>query len=284
MSLAIACASGGYRVAFIQGVLSQLENATIKADAYAGTSGSVMLAVLAAIGQHNRHSLAYVKGLLEYKSLGKGMSGVFLESLRVWEPLVREQVWQPGRPRIVVPVSAVATLEAAKQTEGKAARRLGRSLLLSAARHDMRWVKTHLRQELFDTHAANPGLRLTPDNFNEVAYASSCMLHAWDIPARIAGRPYVDASYTCSCPALELAEMGYDEIIAISPECGPLHHDFFDAEEIPPVWHDAPIRRIQPDVDLNDFGVNYTQATEEGLLAACQLGEEKGGEFLSGWK
>lgn len=281
MSLAIACASGGYCVAFIQGVLSVLEKANIKADVYAGTSGSVIPAALAAIGLHNRHGLAYIKGLLEYKSLGKGMSGVFLESIRIWEPLIREQVWQPGRPRLVVPVSAVLTSEAAGQTQGKAFRRLGRNLLLASARHDSRWVSAHLSLELFDTHAADASLCLTPDNYNEVAYASSRMLHAWDIPAWIEDRPYIDASYTCSCPALELAAMGYDAVIAISPECGPFYHDLFNIREIPPVWGDTVIHIIQPDVDLKEFGVHCTQATEDGLLATYHLGEEKGLKFLS---
>ncbi len=282
MSLAIACSSGGYRIAFIQGVLSSFENANIKADAYAGTSGSVIPAALAAIGQHDQHGLAYLKGLLEYKALGKGMSGVFQETIRVWAPLIREQIWQPGRPRLVVPVSAVTTPEAAEQTQGKAFRRLGRRLLLATHQHPS-WVTAHLQPECFDTYAADPNLRLTPDNFGEVAYASSRMLHAWDVPAWIAGRPYVDASYTCSCPALELAEMGYEEVVAISPECGVFYHDLAGAEEIPPVWQETQIHQIQPDIDLKTLGVEYTQATETGVLAAYRLGEEKGCEFLLGW-
>ena len=282
-SLAIACASGGYRVAFIQGALNILENANVKADVYAGTSGSVIPAALAAVGEHRRYGLNYIKGLLEYKSLGKGMSGVFLESVRVWEPFLRELVWQPGRPRFVVPVSAVVTAEATEQTQGTAARRLGRNLLLAAARHDNSWARTHLHLSLFDTRAASLLLRLTLYNFSEVAYASSRMLHAWDTPAWIAGRPYIDGSYTCSCPALELAAMGYDEIIAISPECGTLFHDLFGTSEIPMVWHDTAIHIIQPDVDLKALGIDYTQASHGGLLAAYHHGEEQGRKFLYKW-
>ncbi len=199
------------------------------------------------LGQHNLHGLAYIKGLMEYKSLGKGMSGIFLESIRVWEPLICEQVWQPGKPRLVVPVSAVVTPEATEQTQTKLSRHLGRRLLLAAACHDNSWPEAHLRQELFDTHASVSRLRLTSENFNEVAYASSRMLHAWDISAWIDHRPYIDASYTCSCPALELAAMGYDEIIAISPEYGPFYHDLFGTHEVPPVWHDTPIHRFLSD-------------------------------------
>ena len=286
MSLAIACASGGYRVAFIQGVLDVLEGANLRADAYAGTSGSVIPAALAAIRQHEQYGLAYLKGMLEYKSLGRGMSGVFLESIRVWESRVRQQVWQPGRPRLVIPVSAVVTSEAAEKTQGDAetSRRLGRNLLLASARHDRSWVSAYLRLELFDTQSADPGLRLRPENFSEVAYASSRMLHAWDIPAWIENRPYIDASYTCSCPALELASMGYDEIIAISPECGPFYHDLFSTREILADWQGTPIHTIQPNVDLKVFGVQCTQATKEGLLAAYHHGEEISHRFLARWR
>ena len=49
MTLAVACSSGGYRVAFTQGVLNVLERSHIHADAYGGVSGSVIPAALAAI-------------------------------------------------------------------------------------------------------------------------------------------------------------------------------------------------------------------------------------------
>ncbi len=283
MSLAIACASGGYRVAFIQGVLSAFETANIKADGYAGTSGSVIPAALAAIGQHQQHGLAYIRGLLAFKALGRGMSGVFLESIRFWEPLIRDQLWRPARPRLVVPVTAVVTREASELTQGAGARRLGRTLLLAAARHDKRWAQAHLSSVLFDSQATDPDRRLTPGNFSEVAYASSRMLHAWDVPAWINQRPYIDGSYTCSCPALELAAMGYDEVVAISPECGSLYHDLLSNREIPTVWQATPIYTIQPAVDLKTLGVDYTQATEDGLLKVYRLGEEQGVKFLSDW-
>jgi hypothetical protein len=185
---------------------------------------------------------------------------------------------------LVIPVSAVLTQEAAELTQGKSSRRLGRSLLLAAACHDISWADAHLCLELFDTHAVENRLRLTPGNFNQVAYASSRMLHAWDVPAWIDGRPYIDASYTCSCPALELAAMGCDEVVAISPECGPFYHDLFSDCEMPSEWEGAVIHTIQPDVDLGQLGVHCTQATEDGLLAAYHLGEEKAHIFQTAWE
>jgi hypothetical protein len=53
------------------------------------------------------------------------------------------------------------------------------------------------------------------------------MLHAWTIPAGVDGAPYVDASYTCACPALELAALGHAQVIAVSVDPSPLSHDLF---------------------------------------------------------
>jgi hypothetical protein len=281
MTLAVACSSGGYRVAFIQGVLDALETAGLHADAYGGTSASVIPAALTAVGSHRENGLKFVKGMLAHKALGRGMSGVMQESIADWGPFVRERLWQPGQPRLCVPVSAVVTAEAASHTQGETARHLGRKLLLAAAHGNRNWAETHFKLMLFDTESDDPTTRLTADNFDAVAYASSRMLHAWDVPAWIGEQAVIDGSYTCSCPALEMAQWGYDEVIAISAEHGPLHHDLF-GEPVIPDWYDTtPIHVIRPDVDLLDLGVDYTQASEKGLLEAFRHGENKGREFLS---
>jgi hypothetical protein len=49
----------------------------------------------------------------------------------------------------------------------------------------------------------------------------------------VSGAPFVDASYTCFCPAVELAELGCREVIAISPEAGVLYRDFFHSRSCP---------------------------------------------------
>ena len=46
------------------------------------------------------------------------------------------------------------------------------------------------------------------------------MLHAWDIPAWINEKPYIDASYTCLCPVIEMIDAGYKQVIAINNEPG----------------------------------------------------------------
>jgi hypothetical protein len=283
VSLALACSSGGFRAAFTMGVLSAFEAVGLRAEAYAGTSASVIPAALAAVGHFNDSGMDYAQAMLRSKLLGGGMSRVALDSITAWSPFLRERLFQPETPRFCIPVSAVITPEATEQTQGKKARRLGRTLLMAATRQDRSWAATNLKFELFDAASADPTTRLTPINFEEVAYASTRMLHAWDIPAWIAGRPYIDASYTCLCPALEMARLGYAEVIAVSNESGALEQDLFGGRSLPNVWNSVPIQVIQPAMDLLTLDVDYTQATEDGMVAAFRHGEDRAREFLKGW-
>ena len=103
------------------------------------------------------------------------------------------------------------------------------------------------------------------------------MLHAWPLPATIEGQPYLDASYTCLCPALELAERGYRDVLVIDTEFGPLRPDLFTSAPLPPVWKDARLHFAQPSCDLAELGVDYASATPGGLEAcfeeACRCAE-----------
>ena len=74
----------------------------------------------------------------------------------------------------------------------------------------------NLTKMIFDT-AGEGKTKLRRENFEEVAYASTRMLHAWDEPAEIAGEAYVDASYTCSCPVYEVVALGYKKIVVAAP-------------------------------------------------------------------
>jgi hypothetical protein len=106
------------------------------------------------------------------------------------------------------------------------------------------------------------------------------MLHAWKIPASIAGRPYVDGSYTCSCPAVELAELGYDTVIAIATEPGIFYRDLFQDRPLPHSHKGARIIHIQPDIDPKELGVDFTRASEQGIASLYQHGIEKGREVV----
>lgn len=141
-----------------------------------------------------------------------------------------------------------------------------------------------MRLALFGSANDSSEFHLNTCNFKEFAYASTRMLHAWDIPAWIADKPYVDASYTCLCPALEMVELGYKEVIAIANEPGLLYRDICQIEPLPNVWKNTPIRTIQPDIYPKILGVDFTSATTEGLMSLYRHGEEKGREFLNNSK
>jgi hypothetical protein len=279
-SLAIACASGSFKGAFVHGVLNALEVAQIRADAYAAASSSVIPTAWAAINKVKELDVDYWFGglqLLQQSDIG--MSQVVLGGIANFSP-PKEKLFASETPAYFVATSAVITQEAQEETQSEKARRLGRKLLVSAARKDRSWVNEHLQTALFSTSSNHDNSYLDASNFDEVAYASCRMLHAWDIPAWIGDKPYIDASYTCMCPAVEMVEAGYTEVIAISNEPGILYRDMFLLEEIPSSYNGVKIHVIKPDVELKDLGVDFTNATEAGFVAVYRHGEEKGREFV----
>ncbi len=283
-TLAIASAAGGFKGVFAHGVLSAFEAAGIRAGAYAATSSAVFPSISAAIGQANEIALKYwrvaVQALAEP---GKGMSDSVLASLAASGHILRSQPFLPAMPRVVLATSAVITAEGAAITQGDGARRLGRRLLIQAARGDRSWADQHLQAALFDTASTDEQYRLTTENIDEVIYASTRMLHAWSIPAWVAGQPYIDGSYTCACPAIEMAQRGYREVIAIANEPGVLYHDIFQGEPIPDNWQGAPIHIIRPEIDPATLGAGFTDVSDEGLVAGYQHGLEIGRRFVEEW-
>lgn len=278
--LAIACASGGFKVAFVQGVLSAFEQSHIRADAYAASSGSVMPAAWAAIGQVNELGIDYWFAGLELLNTGSSLSETLKEGIDRFGETIRHRLFLLSKPTFIIAATSVVTSEAAAQTQGKQSKRLGRQLLLSAAKKDSSWVDKHLRLNLFSNSNSCNTLALTPNNFDEVTYASSRMIHAWDIPAWISGKPYIDASYTCICPALEMVEQGYQQVIAILTESENSYQDMFQQKDISTNSQEASIHIIKPDMNTEELGVSFTKADPEGLLAVYKHGQEKGQQFL----
>ncbi len=283
-SLAIASSAGGFKGVFVHGVLSALEAAGIRADAYAAASSSVFPSISAAIGQANEIGLKYWRvALRTLKQQGNGMSEAVLQTIAESGHILRNETFLPGMPRCFIATSSVITTEGMELTQGEGARRLGRRLLLQAARGDRSWADQHLRAFLFDTAATDEEHRLTAENIDQVMYASTRMLHAWTIPATVAGRPFIDGCYTCACPALEMAQHRYREVIAIATEPGVLYRDIYQREQIPSEWESVPIHIIRPDIDPATMGADYTDVTDEGLVAGYEHGMEKGREFLASW-
>jgi hypothetical protein len=284
-ALAVASAAGGFKGVFAHGVLSALEAAGIRAGAYAAASSSVFPSISAAIGHANQIALKYWRVALKtLEQPGSGMSESVLASIAASEHILRSYPFQPGMPRTIIATSAVITQEGAELTQGDGARRLGRRLLIQAGRGDNSWAAQHLQACLFDSAADDEQRRLTPENVNAVIYASTRMLHGWTIPAWVAGRPYIDGCYTCNCPAVELAQLGYREIIAIATEPGPLYRDIFQSEAIPGNWDGIPIHIIYPQIDPATLGAGFSDVTDEGLVRGYEHGLEIGRVFVEQWK
>lgn len=277
MDLAIACAVGGFKGAFGHGVLAAFEEAGLRAAAYGAASSSVPIAGCAATGRVQAAGLDYwQRGLAYLQQPGVGMSQMVQAGIDYLAPLICEQLFRPDSPPFFIATNAVADSVAA-EVQSPNSRRLGRKLLLDIRANNRQWVDSSLTLHLFSQ--ADPAFPLTAANFSQVAYASSRMLHAWDVPAWIAGRAYVDAFYTCACPATQLAERGYPTVLAIFNEPIP-YRDFFMRETIPTHWQNSHIELIRPEQDPTTWGVNYTQATPQGLTDLYQHGVESGRAFL----
>jgi hypothetical protein len=278
---AVACMAGSFKGVFVHGVLHGLEAGGFRADAYGAASSSTLAAAFAAAGHVRQVDLGtWTRGEDIVRQSGAGMSDAVLAGIRDCAPRLRELLFAPNAARFCIVASHVRTPEAAALTQGDGARRLGRRLLIEAARHDATWRDRHLEAHLFDTRATDGARRITPDNFEEVAYATTRMLHAWHIPAAIAGEPYIDASYTCQCPAVEMAGSGYDAVLAIGTEVGPLQHDIFGTGVLPSEYRSVPIVQICPKRDLKELGVDFNHATPDGLAQAFAEGVAAAGAFL----
>lgn len=278
MRLGIACASGSAKGVFIHGVLSAFDRCGLVADIYAASSSSTIPAAFAAAHRLPLlNETEYWKNVRSrYVETSFDMGTAVKDGIRTVLPAIEDALFDHNASRFAVAVSAVTKPEAAELTQGDGARRLGRRLMLSIRNRDNSWARENLSGELFDTQAQSTELQLTPTNLSEVLYATTRMLHAWKDPAWIEERPYIDASYTCVIPAIELAELGMDTVIAISPEPGPVYRDFFRTETVPESWVGTTIHFIQPAVDLSELGVDYLKASDEGLEAAYELGRQAG--------
>jgi hypothetical protein len=284
-SLAIATPVGSFKGAFTHGVLTALEQAGVRADAYAAASSSVIPASWAALGQAKDLGVNYwLAGWEALQLPNQNMSKVMQRGVRTFSQALRPQLFQADTPHLYIATNAVVTDAAIRQTQSSQAQALGKKLMLASVQKDRQWVDEHLQLAMFSTHSPHPQRRITPHNYPAVAYASSRIMHAWELPAWIEGKPFVDAAYTCLCPALAMAEAGYREVIAISNEPGILYQDMFHIEPVPHQHQQAVIQVIKPAVHLKEMGVDFTKASIAGLTTTYQHGLEQGLKFLKSWK
>ncbi|MFD8206935.1 hypothetical protein ACFV2S_11075 [Streptomyces sp. NPDC059695] len=281
--IGIAIASGMLKGVFGHGVLSAFEERGLRAQAYGTASSAVLSGGLAAVGQARATGVDYWHKAAA-GAAGKGMSHVVLSSIEEYGPTLRAGLFRAGAPEFLLATSKVTTPEAAEITQGPGAKELGRQLLRNIFTGDRGWVVENLSAEVFSSHAEGHGGRpkLTPENFDAVSYASTRMMHAWAVPAEVDGEAYVDASYTCACPAREVAATGVTELIVIGADPFPVFRDIYASEEIVDgsVLDGATVHVVKPDEDLKGLGVDYASASPEGLSGAYELGRAAGLRFV----
>src|SRR5260370_38501705 len=99
-SLAIACSAGGFKGVFVHGVLSSLEAAGVRANAYAAASSSVFPSICAVIGQAGEVGLRYWRSALgTLEQPGNGMREGGLASIAEARPPRFVLLFLPGSPR-----------------------------------------------------------------------------------------------------------------------------------------------------------------------------------------
>jgi hypothetical protein len=291
-SLAIATPVGSFKGAFAHGVLTALEQCGIRADAYAAASSSVIPATWAALGQSADLGVDYwVAGWEALQLPNQNMSKVMQRGIRAFSRSLKSTLFDVATPTLYIATNAVVTTEAIELTQTDRAKDLGKQLMLASARQDRSWVDQHLQFALFSTRSDHPQRQITANNYPAVAYASSRIMHAWDLPASIEGLPFVDAAYTCLCPALAMAKQGYREVIAISNEPGTLYQDMFHLDAVPDSyaysiggsWQHTKIHVVRPALHLRKLGVDFTKASPGGLVDTYQYGQECGHNFVRTW-
>jgi hypothetical protein len=283
MKIGIACSAGSYKGVFVHGVLDAFEKSCFRAHAYATCSSSAVPGAFAAISELSLlHGTDYWKeAFSRYEKSNYDISKAMITSLPVAVNALEGRLFDPSAARYLIAVCAVTTEEAVEKTQGSEARRLGIQLLRAMKNRDTSWADKHLRLRLFQNWTAEGALILNQNNLKDVFYATTRMLHAWKTPSWVDGLAYIDASYRCICPAIELAQLGCDRVVAISPEPGLFYRDLFQNEIIPISYNSIPIDVVQPESDLAAIGVDYMKVTDEGLDAAFELGKEAGRAFLT---
>lgn len=281
--VAVCCMSGGYKNVFTHGVLKAFEDSGIRAKAYAACSSSVLIAAFAAFNKISALDLTlWSDGYMISQKEGN-QSEAMLESIQKLSQDIKNNLWEANAARLLVATSHVKTEEAALITQSTGAKRLGQMLLINALRHKSEWKDQNLELAVFDTHSDDKKKLLTKENFEDVAYATTRMLHAWNIPAQINNQAYVDGSYTSLCPVSSLSELGYKRIVCISTEKGGVAFDLFSEEMIPDKMGDSTIDFIKPDCELKEMGVDFYTISGDGLEEVYKHGYAKGLDYIKSY-
>ena len=280
-NITICCMSGGYKNAFTQGVLTAFEESGLKASVYTACSSSTLIAAFAAFGKIKELDLTlWENGYKLSQEDGGDQSRAMLQTIQTLSPKIINYLWDSSSSRLLVTTSLVKTEDAVAITQSDNARRLGQMLLLNALRHKPEWKDQNLELKLFDTYLDLSTERMTKDNFNEVAYATTRMLHAWKIPAFIDSRAYIDGSYTSHCPIECVSALKPEKIICICTEKGEIFSNIFGQKAIPSQIEGTPIDFVKPDFELKEIGLDFYTITDLGLKDGYHHGYEKGLSYI----
>jgi hypothetical protein len=282
MSLAVVCEASSFRGVFIHGVLTAFEEAGLPVQAYSAASSMTIPTAYAAVGK-----LPLLEGVEYWKYRVAGvrqyqndMSYCIKKGIEMALPDLIPDLFQPGAKRFFVGASEVITEEAAQLTQSDKAARLGRKLMVDAARKDRSWALEHLRPALFDTAAVNEMQCISAENLADVLYASTRLLNGWKEPASVSGRPFLDGVYSCGIPVMETAGSGFQTIVAVSAAPPPLFTDMFQTTLVPSRVGMTQVFCVHPERPGSHFEVSLFDATEAGLEAFYTHGIERGRLFL----
>ncbi|MGA9531692.1 MAG: patatin-like phospholipase family protein [Anaerolineales bacterium] len=282
MTVGIACSAGGFKGAFVSGVLTALEAAGVRADAYAGASSSALPAAYSAIGEVAALDGAdfWQRAWRNFERSGS-MSTAYRQGIDELVPRLRQSLFDDDASRLLIPANEITNELAATRAQGDGYTRLGRELLLAIRDRDRSWADENLRLHVFDSQAEQEDA-LTTANLEDVLYSTSRYLHgAWDQPAWVGGLPFIDAVYTEACPAGPLVNCGAHRVLVIANDPGPVSSDFFRSDELTSPFRGAVLEWIQPARPLTSWGIDVMQANEAGLLAVYKHGRAQAQAYLA---
>lgn len=282
-NMAICCLSGGYKSAFTHGVLTAFEENNLTASVYTACSSSTLITAFATFKEIGKLDLTLWKNGYKISQEDNGdQSQAMLRTIQKLSPEIIDNLWKPSSSRLLITTSCVKTDAAVAVTQSDSAKRLGQMLLINALRHKSDWKDENLELVLFDTHSDSRTKLLTKDNFNDVAYATTRMLHAWKVPASVDNQAYIDGSYTSHCPIGFLATLKPKRIVCICTEQEKQFFNIFGNEEVPSQMDGICIDFIKPDFELKEVGLDFYSIADYGLENGYELGYKKGLSYISG--
>lgn len=280
-NIAIVSESGTFKGVFTQGVLDAFEEYKIEPYMIGCSSSSTVSGCFFTAGISRKMGLQYWKDVVSMRINGHSMSDITFKSIEKYSHHVKSKILKESKINLAIATSFVFNKEGAKITQGKQSKRLGKKLLISSLRRDNSWTKENLRKVIFSNNTFSNFTKITDTNFEEVLYSTSRMMHEWDVPAWIDGKPYIDASYTCSCMVDDVALIdNIDSIIVIGINPEGVYSDIFMNKKITAKdYKNVDVKFILPKYDLKEVGVDYTMASIDGIEKAYNHGYEQGISF-----